>query len=52
MKDGNREVELYDLSKDIGETTDVAAEHPEVVQRIREIMQAAHVDSAEFPLSW
>jgi arylsulfatase len=52
MKDGNREIELYDLSKDIGETTDVAAQHPEVVERIRGIMQAAHVDSAEFPLSW
>jgi arylsulfatase len=52
MKDGNREIELYDLSEDIGETTDVAAKHPEVVERIREILQAAHVDSAEFPLSW
>ena len=31
-------IELYDLTKDLGETIDVAEEQPEVVGRIREIM--------------
>ena len=28
------EVELYDLKTDLSETTDVAAEHPEVVEKM------------------
>jgi uncharacterized sulfatase len=31
----NREWELYDLANDIGETNDVAAEHPDVVARLK-----------------
>jgi uncharacterized sulfatase len=31
-------VELYDLSKDIGETTDLADEHPDVVERLLGLM--------------
>lgn len=38
-------VELYDVSKDESEQTDQAANYPEVVDRIREIMEAAHVPS-------
>jgi len=30
-------IELYDLSKDISETTDVAAEHPEIVKKIQSL---------------
>jgi arylsulfatase A len=30
-------VQLYDLSKDIGETTNVAVQHPEVVQRLETV---------------
>lgn len=52
MSKGNRELELYDLASDVGETTDVAAAHPEVVARLRAILAEAHVDSALFPLSW
>ena len=37
-------IELYDLAKDLGETADVAAERSEIVQQIREIMRASHVD--------
>ena len=36
-------VELYDLSKDVGETHDVAAEHPEIAEKMREIMAKAWV---------
>ena len=35
--------ELYDLESDLGETTNVAAEHPEVVRRLEQMMDAAHV---------
>ena len=34
-------IELYDLSRDIGEANDIAATHPEIVQRIRDIMDQA-----------
>ena len=36
--------ELYDLATDLGEKTDVAAEHPEVVRRLEQFMDQAHVD--------
>jgi arylsulfatase A len=38
-------IELYDLATDIGETNNIAADHPEVVARIDQQMRAAHVDS-------
>jgi hypothetical protein len=38
-------IQLYDLSKDIGEQADVAATHPEIVARMAEIMRTAHVDN-------
>jgi arylsulfatase A-like enzyme len=43
-------VELYDLAKDPGETTDVAGKHPEVVARLRAVMEQQHVKSELFPL--
>jgi len=36
--------ELYDLTVDIGETTNIAANHPEVVARMNEIAQAMDQD--------
>lgn len=41
--------ELYNLKTDIGETTDVAAEHPKIVDQIEKIMVEAHVPNARFP---
>jgi arylsulfatase A-like enzyme len=38
-------IELYDLSADIGEQRDVAAEHPELVRRIDLLMREAHTPS-------
>lgn len=35
---------LYNLKSDIGETTDVAAEHPDVVARLQTLAKAARVD--------
>jgi len=31
-----------DASKDIGEENDIAAQHPEIVQRMKEIMKKEH----------
>ncbi len=43
-------LEVYDLELDIGETTDVAAEHPQVVARLDSILSASHTESAVFTL--
>ena len=37
--------ELYDLSKDESETTNVAAQHPELVRQLDEIVEREHVPS-------
>lgn len=42
--------ELYDLEADFGETTDVAASHPEVLAELETIMQREHVPSEVFPI--
>jgi arylsulfatase A len=44
------EIELYDLSTDIGEARNVADLHPDVVARIAEIMQSGRTESQLFPL--
>lgn len=38
-------IELYDVTKDIGETENVAASHPEEIEEIEAAMQDAHVSS-------
>lgn len=35
-------IELYDLSVDLGETNDVANEHPDVIREMKRIMEEAH----------
>jgi arylsulfatase A-like enzyme len=44
------EVELYDLASDPSEKTDVAAKHPEVVVKLRAILEKQHVKSDLFPM--
>ena len=39
-----KELELYDLETDRGETKNVAAEHPEVVERLTKLANAARED--------
>ena len=41
-------IELYDLKSDIGETTDVAAKHPQIVEKLASQMKAARVSSTLF----
>jgi arylsulfatase A-like enzyme len=38
-------IQLFDLGNDLGEQHDVAAAHPDIVERIRAIMDQAHVPS-------
>lgn len=38
----NGTIELYDLSKDIGEQNDVAAQHPEKVEEFAKVMRKEH----------
>jgi hypothetical protein len=43
-------LELYDVTADIGEQSDVASSHTDVVKRIAEIMVSARTESVEFPV--
>jgi len=43
--------ELYDLSTDKGETTNLAIRYPDVVNRIKALMIATRTDNPEFPLT-
>ena len=43
-------LELYDLRRDPAERTDVAAEHPEIVQRIERYLKTARSESKTWPI--
>lgn len=47
--DLDQPLELYDLEGDIGETTDVAGEHPDVIARIRGYLDTARVPARSYP---
>lgn len=53
-KKGNPEltIELYDLENDIGESKDVASQHPEIVAKAAEMMKSERVPSEEFAFPW
>ncbi|MBN3581398.1 arylsulfatase [Algoriphagus aestuarii] len=42
IKEGNLEIELYDLSIDPQELKNIADDHPEIVRKIEEIMKKEH----------
>lgn len=42
-KSASSPLELYDLSKDLGETEDLAARHPSIARELMELMTAAHL---------
>jgi arylsulfatase A-like enzyme len=44
-KDPNSPLELYDLTEDVGETTNVAAQHQDVVTKLETFMQDAYTPS-------
>jgi arylsulfatase len=43
-------IELYNLKEDLAEKRDLAAEHPDIVAQMRDIMRTAHQPSKLFPL--
>ena len=45
MTGGNRKIELYNLAKDIGEQNDVAADHPDIVRRVANIMRTGRTSA-------
>ena len=44
-------IELYDLNKDSAESKDLAAKHPELVEKARDWMRTARVDDPNWPLA-
>ena len=44
------EIEIYDLKSDLGEAQNVAAKHPEIVEKIRAIMRREHVPSPDWKI--
>ncbi|QEH43424.1 arylsulfatase [Chitinophaga sp. XS-30] len=49
--DPDKPLELYDLQEDPGEQQDIAARHPDIVKKMEQYMQQAHVESPLFPLT-
>lgn len=47
-KEPEGKIELYNLSEDIEEASDVSAYHPDIVKKIEEIMKTAHKTSDVF----
>jgi arylsulfatase A-like enzyme len=47
-RDPDGPLELYDLQKDPQEKNNVASQHPDIVDRMAQIMREAHVDSDVF----
>src|SRR5262249_51128601 len=43
-------LELYNLKADIGETSDVAKEHPDVVAKFEEYFKRARTESEQWPM--
>ena len=51
VKSRTAPIELYDLATDIAETRNVAAQHPEIVARMKALMSSARTESKDFPVS-
>ncbi|TWU31185.1 arylsulfatase [Novipirellula artificiosorum] len=47
-KNPNSTLELYDLTKDIGETSNIAAQHPEVVTQLETFLKDAYTPSPDW----
>lgn len=50
-KGGDTSIELYNLTNDIGEEHNVAAQHPEIVEKMKTMMLKARTESDQFPFS-
>ena len=47
---GQLKTELYNIAQDIGESKDVATDHPDIVRKLEQLMAEQHVPSRLFPL--
>jgi arylsulfatase len=47
----DRKIQLYNLDKDIGESNDVAGDHPDILTEMTEILKTGRTGSEIFPLS-
>ena len=47
---GQLKTELYNIAQDIGESKDVATDHPDIVRKLEQLMAEQHVPSKLFPL--
>jgi len=45
----DKPLEIYDLAKDLGETTDIAAENPKMVKKFETYLKTARTDSPNWP---
>lgn len=43
-------LELYDLAKDPAEKSNVAQDHPEIVEKLKKVMEQQHTPSPDFPM--
>jgi arylsulfatase len=50
MAKGDAKIEVYDLQTDVGEARDIAAQRPEVVEKVAALFKSEHTPSAVFPL--
>ena len=50
LRKGDQTIALFDLGSDPKEENDVAADYPEVVERLRSALTSEHVPNADFPL--
>ena len=48
----NGDWQIYNLARDPGETTDLAASQPALLQRVRKLVATCRTDSPEFPLKF
>lgn len=48
---GRPKEELFNITQDPAETKDVAAEHPDLIARMKEIMATQHTPSTDFPMT-
>ncbi len=49
-KNPNADIELYDLSNDLGETTNIADKHPKTIKAMKKLFIKARIDSEIFRL--
>jgi arylsulfatase A-like enzyme len=50
IADPNGPIELYDLKADPAEKTDLSKKYPEIIRRMRIVMEQQHVENENFPL--